>query len=343
MNRLWTIRLSDCGLLIERLNRLMHILVNGWFLQQLNTGSGQYLHQLLAQMAGQSAAARLTVLCPATHNDQDSDRLWPGIVMKRAALPPLPAHLRKLWWEQITMPLAALHAGADVLWVPYWAAPLWQPCPTVVTVHDIIHHLVPEYRGGRLQRLYTSLVSYTAQRAAAVITVSHAAARDIISHLQIPGARVHVVYNGATPAALHQHDAAVLAAVRQKYGLPERFFLYLGGFDVRKNVRTTLHAYRRYLERGGDPAVRLVIAGKLPARDSAFTPDPQKIAAELNLTTQVQFCGWIDETEKPAFYALATAYLFPGLYEGFGLMVIEAMQSGTPVITSAECGVGNME
>ncbi|NJN80861.1 MAG: glycosyltransferase family 4 protein [Caldilineaceae bacterium] len=86
---------------------------------------------------------------------------------------------------------------------------------------------------------------------------------------------------------------------------------------------------------GGDPAVRLVIAGRLPETDSAFAPDPPKIAAELRLTDQVQFCGWIDEADKPAFYALATAFLFPSLYEGFGMMVLEAMAAGTPVITSA--------
>lgn len=318
----------------------MHILINGWFLQQLHTGSGQYLHQLLAQLAGNAAARQVTLLSPAHHSQQRHDNsAWPGITCKTVALPALPANLRKLWWEQITMPLAAQRLGADLLWIPYWAAPLWQPCPTVVTVHDIIHHLLPAYRGGRLQRLYTRLVSYTAQQSAAVITVSHAAARDIVDHLQIPGARVHVVYNGAGDPALVQTAAPLLAAVRQKYGLPERFFLYLGGFDARKNVRTTLHAYRRYLDRGGDPAVRLVIAGKLPLQDTAFTPDPQKIAAELNLTAQVHFCGWIDEAEKAAFYALATAYLFPGLYEGFGLMIIEAMQAGTPVITSANYGM----
>ena len=312
----------------------MHILVNGWFLQQLNTGSGQYLHQLLAQMVDRPASIQITLLCPEDQSPRES--LWTGVRLKRVALPPLSPNVRKLWWEQITVPLAVRWLGADVLWVPYWAAPLWQPCPTVVTVHDIIHHLLPAYRGGRLQRLYNRLVRYTAQRAAAVITVSQAAARDIVAQLQIPGARVHVIYNGAAAPAQRTTDTALLAAVRQKYSLPARFFLYLGGFDVRKNVRTSLHAYRRYLDRGGDPTVRLVIAGKLPAQDTPFTPDPQKMAAELNLTQQVHFCGWIEEAEKPAFYALATAYLFPGLYEGFGLMIIEAMQAGTPVITSAE-------
>jgi len=318
----------------------MHILINGWFLNQLTSGSGQYLHQLMAQLApgtiAPEAKVRFTVLYPATAQNASQRDLWPGAIMQRVKLPRLPLHLRKLWWEQITMPRAAQRFQADLLWIPYWAAPLWHPCPAVVTVHDIIHHLLPAYRGGRLQRLYTSLVSYTAQRAAAVITVSHAAARDIVTHLRIPAERVHVVYNGANQSNLALHGAAPhdrLTKVRQKYALPERFFLYLGGFDVRKNVTTTLQAYRLYLDRNGDPTVRLVIAGALPTQDSPFTPDPQKIAAELNLT-QVQFCGWIDEADKPAFYALATAYLFPSLYEGFGLMVIEAMQAGTPVVTS---------
>ncbi len=311
----------------------MHVLINGWFLQQLTTGSGQYLHNLMAQLAQTTSSTRFTLLCPAPQETPQTE-LWPGAASEYCALPPLPANLRKVWWEQVTIPRAAQRLRADLLWVPYWAAPLWQPCPTVVTVHDLIHHLLPAYRGGRLQRLYTSLVTHTAQRAAAVITVSHAAARDIVTHLQIPGERVHVVYNGAQ--ALDPPDAAQLAMVRQKYNLPARFFLYLGGFDVRKNVGTTLRAYHRYLERGGDPAVRLVIAGKLPTTDTAFAPDPQKIATELKLTSQVQFCGYIDEADKPAFYALATAYLFPSLYEGFGLMLIEAMQAGTPVVTSAE-------
>ena len=311
-----------------------HIVVNGWFLNQLTTGCGQYLHHLLAHFAAQGKSIQTTLLVPADALTGQPDIPWPGVAIKTVALPPLPKNLRKLWWEQVTVPWAARQLQADVLWVPYWAGPLWQPCPTVVTVHDIIHLLAPAYRGGKLQQLYTDLVAYTAKRAAAVITVSQAAAADIVTHLQIPSERVHAIYNGANQAEYTHPDATLLAAVRQKYNLPARFFLYLGGFDVRKNVTGTLHAYHRYLERGGDPAVRLVIAGKLPTQDSAFTPDPQKIAADLNLLSQVQFCGWIDEADKPALYALATAYLFPGLYEGFGLMVIEAMQAGTPVITS---------
>jgi glycosyltransferase involved in cell wall biosynthesis len=259
----------------------------------------------------------------------------PGIEVHPIGLPGWPENLAKLWWEQVIVPQRSRALGADLLWVPYWAAPLWQPLPVAVTVHDLIPVLLPAYQGGWLQRRYTDLVRYTARRSAAIITVSQASARDIAAQLASSPGQVQVVYHGANQADSAQPDQAALAAVRAKFHLPERFFLYLGGFDVRKNVPTSLAAYRRYLDKGGDPTVGLVIAGRLPANDTPFSPDPQRIAAELNLTGKVKFCGWVDEDEKQALYRLATAYLFPSLYEGFGMMVLEAMAAGTPVITSA--------
>jgi glycosyltransferase involved in cell wall biosynthesis len=320
-------------------DQLMHVVINGWFAGQSTTGSGQYINHLLTHLPQQAPQVRWSLLLPARSSQTTAyPAPWAGVDLVTRRLLPLPKNLAKLWWEQVTLPLAARHLKADVLWTPYWAAPLWQPLPVAVTVHDLIPALLPAYRGGWQQRLYTALVRHTARRAAAVITVSQASARDIIQHLQIPTERVHVVYHGPNQEGQFQLTAQQLVAVRQKYSLPERFFLYLGGFDVRKNVRATLQAYRRYLDRSGDPAVRLVIAGQLPVADSAFTPDPQKTAAELGLLDQVQFCGWIDDADKPALYALATAFLFPSLYEGFGMMVLEAMSAGTPVITSADFG-----
>jgi glycosyltransferase involved in cell wall biosynthesis len=250
-------------------------------------------------------------------------------------LPPLPRQVAKLWWEQVSVPAAARRLGADVLWVPYWAAPWWQPMPTVVTIHDLIPLLLEPYRGGLLQRAYTMLVSRTARRAAAVITVSEAAKRDVVAHLGIAPARVVAVLHGPNQEGAAAPSAQELAAARARLNLPAKYFLYLGGFDVRKNVGATLQAYRRYLDAGGDPHVHLVIAGKLPQEDTPFFPDPRRAAADLQLGASVHFCGWIDEADKPALYALATAYIFPSLYEGFGMMVVEAMQAGVPVVTSA--------
>jgi glycosyltransferase involved in cell wall biosynthesis len=312
----------------------MHVAINGWFAGRSATGSGQYIDQLLLHLPQCAPEVRWSLLLPA---GQPRAGLLPeGVEQVTAALPRLPKNLAKLWWEQVTVPWLAQRLHADVLWAPYWAAPLWQPLPVVVTVHDLIPALLPLYRGGWLQRRYTDLVSYTARRSAAILTVSQSSSRDIEEHLRVADRRVHVVHHGPNQKGERRPDESLLAAVRQRRQLPDRFFLYLGGFDVRKNVGATLAAYRRYLDRGGDPAIHLVIAGQLPATDTPVTPDPQKLAAELGLTHQVQFCGWVDEAEKSALYALATAFIFPSLYEGFGMMVLEAMSAGTPVVTSGK-------
>ena len=311
----------------------MEIAVNGWFAGDAASGSGQYVDHLLGTIAKVAPGAHLSLLLPQGRTQAGDG--WSQVDVVQVPVPPLPLNLAKLWFEQVSVPLAAQRLGADVLWVPYWAAPWWQPLPTVVTIHDLIPLLLPAYRGGVLQRGYTGLVSRTARRAAAVITVSEAAKADVVAHLGIPAERVHAVLHGPNQEGMASPTPEQLAAVCDRYNLPPRFFLYLGGFDVRKNLRATLQAYRLYLDRGGDPSVRMVIAGKLPAGDSAFFPDPQKIAVELHLEAQVHFCGWIDEADKPALYALSTAYIFPSLYEGFGMMVTEAMQAGAAVVTSA--------
>jgi glycosyltransferase involved in cell wall biosynthesis len=316
----------------------LRVAVNGWFLDRPAAGSGQYLHHLLTHLPRLPRTLQLHLLIPPEL--ADAARAYPHITAVPVALPNLPRPLRKLWWEQVSIPRAARRLGVDLLWVPYWAAPAWQPCPVAVTVHDLIPMLLPPYRGGLPQRLYTRLVSWTAQRAAAVITVSHASAEDIRRELQIPPERVHVVYHGPNHAPhTGQQDAQALDpqeldAVRRRYGLPEHYFLYLGGFDVRKNVEGIVAAYARYLALGGDPGVKLVLAGILPVADTPFAPAPQRLIATHHLESQVRLCGWVEERDKAALYALATAFIFPSYYEGFGMMVLEAMAAGTPVITS---------
>ena len=181
-------------------------------------------------------------------------------------------------FEQIVFPRECARLGVDVAHVPYWAGPLRPSVPTVVTIHDLIPLLLREYRGGPLVRLYTALVSTTAQSAALVLTDSEASRRDIVTHLDLPPERVRVVYLAAderyTPA-----PAPDDGAIRSRYDLPERYVLYLGGFDVRKNVAAVLAAYRWAGPAIGDECP-LVIAGRLPERDTPFSPDPRRLAQE---------------------------------------------------------------
>lgn len=309
----------------------LHIAVNGWFYGQLDAGSGQYLHHLLTYLPQLPRALRLTLLLPPHVTPTD---LPAGVEVVQPHLPNGPTALRKMWWEQWAVPRSARAVRADLLWVPYWAAPWWQPLPVCVTVHDLIPLLLPPYRGNRRLRAYTSLVSATARRSAAILTVSQASKQDIVTHLRVPPERVHVVYHGPNQPDQPAPSEAEVASVRARYGLPQRYFLYLGGFDVRKNVAAIVAAYRSYLDQCGDPAIKLVLAGKRPRQDSDFSPDPQRLAQEQGLGDAVVICGWVDERDKPALYAEAVAFLFPSLYEGFGMPVLEAMAAGTPVITS---------
>lgn len=326
----------------------MRIIINGWFLNQLTTGSGQYLAELAEWLPRAGETHEWVVVRPAswqtadsegpvadestgqhaTRNTQSAIRHSPPEGAIRTPFDRLSPNLAKLWFEQIAFPRACRRLAADVAFVPYWGAPWWSPCPVVVTVHDLIPLLLPAYRGGPLQRGYTWLVSRTARRAAAVLTDSEASRRDVIARLGAAPTRVHAIHLAAAARYRPVTDPAALARVRARYGVPEGpFMLYLGGFDVRKNLLRTVEAYARLVAQCQAAAIvppRLVIAGKLPAEDTPFTPDPRPLALRLGLTDQIHFTGWVDEADKPALYTLALATVFVSEYEGFGLPVLEA-------------------
>lgn len=309
-----------------------NILINGWFWHRPETGSGQYLAALLQQFAVQAADCQFHVLVPQNGADE-THRPGDNVTVHDVALPPGPANLVKVWWEQWTVPRWGRRVNADLLWNPYWTASLWQPAPVLITVHDIIPAVRPEYQIRFRQRLYLHLTKFTTQRARHVLTVSQSAKRDLAVHLGLDGHRISVVYNGVTsvqpPSAGRPYPEMI-----QSFGLPDRYFLYLGGYERRKNVETTLRAFKRFRELGGDPAIKLVLAGKLPACDTAVLQHPGPIIEALNLDDAVLVLGRVSEQQKAALYQQALAYVFPGLYEGFGLMIVEAMQAGVPVITS---------
>lgn len=293
----------------------MRIAINAWFWNSPTTGSGEYTRRLVEH---------LTALAP----DLEIRIINPRAGRQTCKL----ADLYKVWFEQFVFPHACRRLKADVAHVPYWAPPLFPSVPTIVTIHDLIPLLLPQYRGGPLVRLYSALVSVTARWAALVLTDSQASKRDIVARLGLPPERVRVVYLAAgaqyTPAAVPGDDD-----IRARYGLPTRYVLYLGGFDVRKNLATALAAYHHAAPTIGEDCP-LVVAGRLPERDTPFTPDPRRLAHELGIERFVRFIGFVEEADKPALYRGATVFIFPSRYEGFGLPVLEALACGTPVVGS---------
>ncbi|MBN1920812.1 MAG: glycosyltransferase family 4 protein [Anaerolineae bacterium] len=302
----------------------MRVALSGWFWERPETGSGQYLRRLAATLARQETDLALTLYLPGRAAPAD---LPSGI--SAIALPAPSGPLGKVLWEQFSLPRASRLQGAELLHVPYWGSPWRAAAPVVVTVHDLIPLLLPAYRSTALVRLYTALVSATARRTALILTDSQAAGGDIVRHLRAPEARVRVAPLAADAG---YHPDSSLTPL-ESLGLTPGYVLYLGGFDSRKNLATVFAALAQV--RQNLPDVRLVVAGRLPARDSAFAPDPRRLLREAGLPENaVHFTGFIPETLKPALYCGARAFIFLSQYEGFGLPSLEALACGTPVIAS---------
>ncbi len=311
------------------------LLINGWFWGRTDTGSGQYLHGLIWELYKALPEWQLILLTPPIYGDQRLPAPPPTVQKIRAPLPfwALNAQLIKLAWEQRVIPHWAEHLHADVVFVPYWASPITSPVPVVVTIHDMIPVLLEDYASGKLARAYTWLVSKSAQRADAILTVSQSAAEDIIRLLDIPPQRVHVTYESLGAPHAPVTDADELARVRQHYDLPDRYLFYLGGFDPRKNVPLLLRAYARAREL--DPALpSLVIAGRLPDPGDPWFTDPRPIIQQLGLSDHVRTLGFVPDAHKPALYTMTDLFLFPSRYEGFGLPPLEAMACGAAVIVA---------
>ena len=325
----------------------MHLAINGWFWAQPATGSGQTVRYLVPALVEQEPGLEITVVVPEwvvpkwvvpewAIPEGGGDSQAVDALPERVSLLPVPCRhgdLGKLWFEQRIFPRVCQQLGVDLAHVPYFASPLSPTVPTLVTIHDLIPMVLPQYRGGTRVRLYTSLVASAASRARLVLTDSEASKQDVLAHLKLSDSRVRVVYLAPAPHYRPVDDPSALEAVRKKYNLPETFVLWLSGFDVRKNAQALLHAYTWVYSALGDD-YPLVMAGKLPAQDTPFFPDPSRIAAELGVIDAVRFPGWVDEVDKPALYSAATVFAFPSRYEGFGLPVLEAMACGTPVVTS---------
>lgn len=314
------------------------VLVNGWFLQRPTTGSGQYLTALLREFPALQTEVRFRTLVPLPPALAGSWTPPPdlpnGMEFLPVPLPLGPESVAKVWWEQAALPLQCLRHRAAILWNPYWSAPLWNPVPVAVTVHDVVPLLRPEYRQHPRQHAYLLLNLLGLRKARVVIAVSHAGAESLHRHVPEFRGEVAVALNGAASKPATPPDPARIRELRSTYDLPDQFFLYLGGFERRKNVAAILKAYRRFLNLGGDPAIKLVLVGRLPIRDTDVLQHPAPLIRDLALDTQVLLTDRVNEAVKWDLYHMSLAFLFPGLAEGFGLPVAEAMQAGTPVVTS---------
>jgi glycosyltransferase involved in cell wall biosynthesis len=313
------------------MRRIMHIAFNGYFWNQPHTGSGQYTRQLIYQLNRLVADLEITLVYPLLPGAAEPADVPPSVRVD--SVPIRSGHVGKVQFEQQLFPQAVRRSGAELAHVPYWGGPLQSPVPLVVTIHDVTTLQVPEYHRGVGSRLYYALVSAAARGASHIITDSFSAKLDIMDTLGIQEERITAIYLGVGPQFSDKDGGLVDMAVRRKYDLPDLYILYLGGYERHKNIINLLHAHT-YVSQALGEDYPLVLAGRKPTEVSPVYPDYDDYISRSHLDKYVRWIGFVDEADKPALYRQAEAFVFPSRYEGFGLPPLEAMASGTPVVTS---------
>ncbi len=295
----------------------MRIGLDARLLYYQQAGIAQYTQRLLAALAEIDHQNDYLVL----QSRKDRRRLVGAPNFRRHPLWTPPHHR----WEQLTLPLELAPLRLDVLHSPDFIPPLRRNCRAVITVHDLAFLLFPGLLTAESQRYYGQ-IRRAVHSAEAIIAVSASTKRDLIAHTGAPAAKITVVYEAAGPAFRPVTDTAALAAVRQKYGLPPDFVLFVGTIEPRKNLTTLLKAFQ--VSSFTFHALKLVIAGR-----QGWLYE-ETIAQARELGTAVQFIGGVLPEDLPALYSAARLFVLPSLYEGFGLPVLEAMACGTPVVCS---------
>ena len=313
------------------------IVIDGTAALAQGGGIGRFTHGLIQGLASVDHESEYTICYAkdASKNapfDLPSNFCWRrlGLTQKQA-----------VWlWHRLRLPLPIdLWLGRSALYhSPDYTLPPLARAHGIVTIHDLSFETLPEVHNPNLRRYLQKAVPYSIRRADHVFADSESTRQDIVRYYGTDPAKISVVYPGvearfrsfdATQAA----DGALLDHVRQSYALERAFILIVGTLEPRKNLATLIRAFAAYRrETFGKKELQLVIAGGEGWLGEG--EKLQKLVQELGLEHHVNFTGFVADEHLPALINLAEAMVYPSLYEGFGLPVLEALACGVPVITA---------
>ena len=286
-------------------------------------GIGTYIRNLLRQLARLDRDTEFVLLC----RPEDA-----------AALTSLGGNFRPIAEtagnysiaEQLRIPAALQREGVTLFHAPHYVLPPLVRCRSVVTIHDCIHLMFPQYLPNRLALAYArTSIRMAARRATRVLTVSESSKRDILRFVDTEPDKIDVIYNAYDERFGVEPREEDVVRVRERYQLHDEFVLYAGNVKPHKNLERLIEAFDRVHRRGLDH-LKLVLIGD----DISKYTSLRRAVHKHQLHKYVRFLGYLPEETLAVMYRLAGVFVFPSLYEGFGLPPLEAMASGTPVVTS---------
>lgn len=285
------------------------------------TGIGYYTYHLI------KALHRLqedSSLCLYSSRRFDFPQL--GEKVCRKAFKGLPGNV----WLQTVLPFLLKKDQISVFHAPLFIVPLISSIPKVVTIHDLSVYIYPEKTTWQNRAILRTLLPASVKAADAVIADSENTKRDIVGHLGARPDKITVIPLAVPDSFYRHYDRAAIKQVKEKYGLPENYLLFVGTIEPRKNLERLIRAFGLVLERRKDLPHRLILAGRL----GWLYQDIIRTRNDLALEDRIKLLGYVAEDDLPLVHQGADLFVYPSLYEGFGLPVLEAMASGIPVITS---------
>jgi glycosyltransferase involved in cell wall biosynthesis len=303
----------------------MRIGIDATALPPQPVGAGNYIIQLIRALAKADINAQLVIFAQK----------------KSPALIDLPVESSIEWrivkdmspgsrmiWEQSRLPALVHNTNLDLLHSLHYTRPLRLSCASVVTFHDMTFFLFPQLHTRARRLFFPTAMRTSARQADAIITVSESTRQDAIRLLSIDPGKVFTTQLGVDPTFRPINDIGEMDDVAAKYDLHENFILYLGTIEPRKNLPVLIRAFRQLVDSGSKH--KLVLVGKY----GWMYKEVLDLVDDLDLENMVRFTGYIPQEELPLVYNLASLFVYPTKYEGFGLPALEAMACGVPVITT---------
>ncbi|MGY4385483.1 glycosyltransferase involved in cell wall biosynthesis [Pedobacter sp. UYP24] len=287
------------------------------------TGLGNYSRSLISQLASKFPENQYFVFTPGLKNQTQIDKFFKPVNIS-LILPDNPSP----WWRTLGIRKQLIDNKIDLFHGLSHEIPIGLngiKIPSIVTIHDLIFLLFPKHFNLIDRFIYKKKIEYACKYADKIVAISEQTKQDIIRFFNVSSDKIEVVYQSCDNIFKTKVSDSTKAAIKSKYQLPDNFILNVGTIELRKNliavIRALPHIHQQY---------KLVVIGK----DTAYTNLVRQEIENLSLQNRVIFLKNVPFNDLPAVYQLADTFVYPSIYEGFGIPIIEALYSALPVVAA---------
>ncbi|MCA1603653.1 MAG: glycosyltransferase family 4 protein [Acidobacteria bacterium] len=306
----------------------MLIGIDGIPLREIKTGVGHYTFELAKSLALSSPNDQFEVISPynflsLTESENRKEALPPNFHATKVKV----NTLNRLWWT-VGLPRYIKEKSLSLFHGTNYDIPLWKGCPTVLTIHDLSVLRYPETHKTRHVWRARRRLPLMARTATLIVTHSESIRHEVIGHFGLPREKV-VAVPAAARSIFSPQSAEQTVEVRKRLGVEDEFLLFVGTIEPRKNLLSLIHAYAEVIRATGQRP-QLVVAGK----EGWLSDEIHARLRDSGLVERVRFTGYLSDSDLRALYSSCRIFVYPSIYEGFGLPPLEAMACGAPVIAS---------